>query len=160
MSLKNNLIMLNVIFLFILFTSGCLKTDNKNTEVDQMSKFQIKSVFENNTKIQEKYTCKGENINPPVSISGIPSNAKTLALIVDDPDAPAGTWDHWIVFNIPIINKIDEDSIPGIEGLNSFRRNNYGGPCPPSGTHRYYFKIYALNTLLKLSGNSNKKDLC
>ncbi len=116
-------------------------------------------VFENNGLIPAKYTCDGDNVNPPLKIEGIPSEAKRLILIVDDPDAPMGTWDHWIVWNIPPTEKIKEDSVPGTEGLNDFRRHSYGGPCPPSGTHRYFFKVYALDTNLSLHPNSRKKDV-
>lgn len=125
--------------------------------------------FRHNELMPSKYTCEGANISPPIEISNIPSNAKSLVLIVDDPDAPgwtdaqgrhfAGTWDHWIVWNIEPTNKIDEDSVPGIQGRNSWSKNNYGGPCPPSGTHRYFFKLYALDTELNLSENSTKHDV-
>lgn len=116
-------------------------------------------VFENNRPIPKKYTCDGEDVNPPLNIEGIPVGTKSLVLIVDDPDAPMGTWDHWIVWNIPPKNKIDEDSVPGVEGVNDFRKHSYGGPCPPSGTHRYFFKVYALDVQLALDSNSRKKDV-
>lgn len=116
-------------------------------------------VFENNSFIPRKYTCDGEDINPPLEIEGIPKDAKSLALIVDDPDAPMGTWIHWVVWNIPVKEKIDGNSVPGTEGMNGFRKHSYGGPCPPSGTHRYFFKIYALDTKLDLDSNSRKVDL-
>jgi Raf kinase inhibitor-like YbhB/YbcL family protein len=115
--------------------------------------------FENNKLIPKKYTCDGEDVNPPLNIKGIPEGTISLVLIVDDPDAPMGTWDHWIVWNIPPVSKIDENSVPGVEGLNDFRKHSYGGPCPPSGTHRYFFKVYALDTKLDLSSNSRKKDV-
>jgi hypothetical protein len=116
-------------------------------------------VFENNKPIPKKYTCDGEDVNPPLNIEGIPVGTKSLVLIVDDPDAPMGTWDHWVVWNIPPRNKIDENSVPGVEGLNDFRKHSYGGPCPPSGTHRYFFKIYALDVQFALGSNSRKKDV-
>lgn len=119
----------------------------------------ISSVFENNEKIPEKYTCDGENANPPLHIESIPKEAKTLALIVDDPDAPTGTFVHWVVFNIKIIKDIREDSIPGKEGINSFKKISYGGPCPPSGTHRYFFKVYALDSELDLDSSATKADV-
>jgi Raf kinase inhibitor-like YbhB/YbcL family protein len=115
--------------------------------------------FANNGFIPTKYTCDGEDVNPSISIEGIPDGTQSLALIVDDPDAPMGTWDHWIVWNIPPSGKIEENSVPGVEGLNDFRKHSYGGPCPPSGTHRYFFKIYALDTKLNLNANTRKKDL-
>jgi len=125
-----------------------------------MKELTIKSpVFENKKSIPSKYTCDGDDVNPPLIIEGIPEGTKSLVLIVDDPDAPMGTWDHWIVWNIPLTNKIEENSVPGTEGLNDFRRHSYGGPCPPSGTHRYFFKVYALDTKLNLDSNSRKKDI-
>jgi len=118
--------------------------------------------FENNAMIPSKYTCDGADINPPLEFHDVPQNASSLVLIVDDPDAPVGTWVHWIVYNInPDCRIVNENSIPsgGIQGLNDFRKYNYGGPCPPSGTHRYFFKLYALDCKLNLKGNVTKKDL-
>jgi len=109
--------------------------------------------------IPSKYTCDGYNVNPPLNIRGIPEGTKSLVLIVDDPDAPIGTWVHWVVWNIPPKEEIGEDSVPGTEGLNDFRKHSYGGPCPPSGTHRYFFKVYALDTKLDLKRNSRKRDV-
>ena len=119
----------------------------------------ISPAFESNKSIPSKYTCDGNDVNPPLNIKGIPEETKSLVFIVDDPDAPMGTWDHWIVWNIPPTNKIEENSVPGTEGLNDFRKHSYGGPCPPSGTHRYFFKVYALDTKLNLDPNSRKKDV-
>jgi Raf kinase inhibitor-like YbhB/YbcL family protein len=115
--------------------------------------------FENNKFIPAKFTCQGEDINPALVIEGIPRGAKSLALIMDDPDAPMGTWVHWVVYDIPIILRIDENSIPGKQGINNFGRENYGGPCPPSGTHRYFFKIYALDKELGLDEGVDKQAL-
>lgn len=115
--------------------------------------------FENNKFIPKKFTCQGEDTNPALLIEGIPDGAKSLALIVDDPDAPMGTWVHWVVYDIPIISRINEGSIPGKQGMNDFRRLDYGGPCPPSGTHRYFFKIYALDKTLNLREGIAKKEL-
>jgi len=106
--------------------------------------------------ISKKYTCDGVNINPPLEVENIPANTQSLVLIIDDPDAPGGTWDHWVVWNIPTQNHIEENSIPGTEGINSFRQHHYGGPCPPSGTHRYFFKVYALDNRLDLSADADK----
>jgi len=117
------------------------------------------SAFEAGKFIPRKYTCDGEDINPPLTIEGTPKEAKTLVLAVDDPDAPRGIFDHWIVWNIPAsTSKIAEDSGPGKEGLNSAMQRGYMGPCPPSGTHRYFFKVYALDTELSLSEDAKKKD--
>ena len=115
--------------------------------------------FANKGLIPAKYTCDGEDVNPPLSIEGISDGTQSLALIVDDPDAPMGTWDHWTLWNILPLEKIEENNAPGVEGLNDFNKHSYGGPCPPSGTHRYFFKVYALDTKLNLKPNSRKKDL-
>ena len=115
--------------------------------------------FKNNEFIPVKFTCQGEDINPALVIESIPGEAKSLALIVDDPDAPMGTWVHWVVFDIALINRIEESSIPGKQGGNDFGRDDYGGPCPPSGTHRYFFKIYALDKILNLTEGIAKKEL-
>ncbi len=115
--------------------------------------------FESNQIIPKKYSCEGPN--PPIFIDGIPQETQSLVLILEDPDAPHGTFDHWIVWNIPpSITKIMEDTVPGLEGLNSNRENSYIGPCPPLGKqHRYFFKVYALDSLLQLNSKSDKRDL-
>ncbi len=115
--------------------------------------------FGQNQRIPGKYTCDSEDVNPPLSIGQLPPEAKSLVLIVDDPDAPKGTWDHWVVWNISPTETIEENKVPGTEGVNSFGKHSYGGPCPPSGTHRYFFKVYALDAQLKLGSNSKKKDV-
>ena len=120
------------------------------------------SAFENKQMIPQKYTCDGENINPPLQITEVPSNTQSLVLIVDDPDAPSGDWVHWLVWNINSETKlITENESPqgAIQGTNDFGKQNYGGPCPPSGIHHYQFKIYALDTTLNLPSSSRKKDL-
>jgi Raf kinase inhibitor-like YbhB/YbcL family protein len=115
--------------------------------------------FKDNSNIPSKFTCEGEDINPALVIENIPQGTKSLALIVDDPDAPAKTWVHWVVFDIPPVNRIEENSVPGKQGINDFGRLDWGGPCPPSGTHRYFFKIYALDTMLALKEGAGKKAL-
>ena len=115
--------------------------------------------FEQNSMIPAKFTCDGEDINPALNIEEIPQETKSLALIVDDPDAPMGTWVHWVVFNIPVTSQIQEHSVPGRQGLNDFRKKDYGGPCPPSGTHRYFFKLYALDIELDLEEGVRKRDV-
>ena len=120
----------------------------------------IKSpAFSNNGWIPAKYACIGSNINPTLSISDIPNGTKSLALIVDDPDAPNGTFVHWVMWNIPVTSVIDENSAPGIQGKNGKGENNYFGPCPPTGTHHYNFKIYALDTKLILPIGADKNAL-
>jgi Raf kinase inhibitor-like YbhB/YbcL family protein len=116
-------------------------------------------VFENNKQIPPRYTCDGEDVNPPLDIKGLPTETKSLVLIVDDPDAPMGTWEHWNVWNIPPTDMMKENSVPGVEGINDFGKHSYGGPCPPSGVHRYFFKVYALDVQLSLPVHSSKKDI-
>ena len=119
------------------------------------------SAFENSAKIPSKYTCDGQNMNPPLSFSDVPQNAKSLILIMDDPDAPMGTFVHWIIFNIDSSTKeIAENSLPssGEQGKTSLNKPGYVGACPPSGTHRYFFKLYALDTILNLT-NPDKSTL-
>ena len=120
------------------------------------------AAFERNSSIPKKYTCDGENVNPPLTFSGVPENAKSLALIMDDPDAPRGTWVHWTMWNIdPSTINITVDSVPAgaVEGTTSSGKSVYGGPCPPSGTHHYYFKLYALDTILDLNKSSEKQEI-
>ena len=115
--------------------------------------------FEHEQSIPAKYTCQGEDVNPPLAIEGIPEGTKSLVMIMDDPDAPAGTWDHWVVWNISPTSSISEDSVPGEEGMNSWGKSGYGGPCPPSGTHRYFFKLYALDVELELPSTADKRTV-
>jgi Raf kinase inhibitor-like YbhB/YbcL family protein len=109
--------------------------------------------------IPSRYTCEGENINPPLEISNLPEQTKSLALIMEDPDATRGTFDHWIAWNIKPDEPITEGNVPGVNGTNSFGKKGYGGPCPPTGRHRYYIKVYALDTTLDLPVSSGKKEL-
>ena len=138
-------------------------SDAINKKENIMAEMNISSpVFENNETMPRKYTCDGSGINPPLKISGIPTTAKSLALIVDDPDAPAGVWVHWLIWNIdPGTSEIRENSVPSgaVSGLNDFSKKDYGGPCPPSGTHRYFFKLYALDKRLDLKSGASKADL-
>ena len=113
--------------------------------------------FKNNELIPKKFTCEGDDINPTLVIEDIPAGTKSLALIVDDPDARG--WVHWVVYDIPVVTRIEENSIPGTQGMNDFGKKDYGGPCPPSGTHRYFFKIYALDKELGLGGRVDKAAL-
>lgn len=112
--------------------------------------------------IPKRYTCDGKDISPPLAISGVPAATKSLALIVDDPDAPSGNWDHWLVWNMPsTLAAIEENALPaGCRlGMNDFGRVEYGGPCPHAGTHRYFFTIYALDVVLDLPSRSSRKQL-
>lgn len=122
--------------------------------------------FEDQGLIPSKYTCDGENINPPLTIEEVPEKAQSLVLLMDDPDVPTsirpdGMWDHWVVFNIPpSTSEILEGQNPeGILGANTRGEQKYGGPCPPDREHRYFFKLYALDTMLKLAAGSSKSEV-
>ena len=120
------------------------------------------SAFSEGGKIPNKYTCDDSNVSPPLRIENVPASAKSLALIVEDPDAPDRTWTHWFVWNIdPRTTEIREKSVPqnAVQGTSDFGSASYGGPCPPSGTHRYYFKVYALDTTLTLPSSTKKAAL-
>ncbi|MCK4532921.1 YbhB/YbcL family Raf kinase inhibitor-like protein [bacterium] len=119
------------------------------------------SAFVDEENILSRYTCDGKNISPPLQISDVPENSEVLVLIMDDPDAPMGTFVHWVVWNIPKdTENIPEGTEPeGVEGITDFGKKGYGGPCPPSGTHSYRFKLYALNKKLDLKEKSRKKDV-
>lgn len=148
----------------IFFIISCAQEEKQieTKKLSEMANMKLTSpAFVHNGAIPSEFTCDGNDLSPPLSISDVPPNAKSLALINDDPDAPVGTWDHWVVFNIPPSTKsIPEGTEPqGTAGKNSWGRTGYGGPCPPSGTHRYFFKLYALDTILNLPEGSTKKDL-
>lgn len=123
--------------------------------------------FADGAVIPMRYTCTGDDVSPPLAWSDTPAGAKSVALIVDDPDAPVGTWVHWVAFNLPVTagglpeGIKDAKQLPsgGTQGTNSWRRIGYGGPCPPSGTHRYFFKLYALDVVLPDLGTPDKKRL-
>lgn len=123
--------------------------------------------FAHTEMIPDRYTCKGDDISPPLEWQGAPEESRSFALIFDDPDAPMSTWVHWVVYDLPA----ERDSLPedvpevnpisggGIQGTNSWGRLGYGGPCPPSGTHRYFFRLYALDTVLGLKAGTTKAQL-
>lgn len=139
------------------------RSEEKQLEVTLSSNMKLISpAFEHNQPIPSKYTCDGENISPPLIVEAVPENTKSLVLIVDDPDAPMGTWVHWTLWNIaPDTKEIPENSVPAgaVEGMTDFGKPGYGGPCPPSGTHRYFFKLYALNKTLELNSAATKADI-
>ena len=117
------------------------------------------SAFSDGGKIPKKYTCDDSNVNPPLRIENLPNAVKSLALIVDDPDAPGGTWTHWLLWNIdPKATEIGEHSVPqnAVQGTSDFGDARYGGPCPRSGAHRYYFRAYALDATLSLPSSATK----
>jgi Raf kinase inhibitor-like YbhB/YbcL family protein len=115
--------------------------------------------FVNDGEIPARFACDGEEINPALNIKGIPAGTKSLVLIIEDPDGSLSTFNHWLVWNIPPAETIRQNSIPGVQGNNSLGKNSYIGPCPPAGTHRYFFKVYALSTMLNLEGDTNKRRL-
>jgi len=125
------------------------------------------SAFSDGAMIPGKYTCDGVDVSPPLNWRALPDGTKSLVLICDDPDAPVGTWVHWVYYDIPagvegLPENVETDEHPaqgGTQGINDFRRIGYGGPCPPSGTHRYYFKLYVLDTTLNLSPGATKKQV-
>src|SRR5262249_6574786 len=119
------------------------------------------SAFQHGGNIPSKFTCDGGNTSPPLEVAGVPSGAKTLVLIADDPDAPSGLFTHWLVWNIPSqTNSIAEGSAPkGVHGTNDFGKSGYGAPCPPSGTHRYYFRVFALDRELDLRSGAKRSEL-
>ena len=160
MELKNRHIASLILLAIILLSFVLFNLYDGNNKVELKS-----SAFSNNEEIPSKYTCDGEDITPPLEISNVPDGAKSLVLIMDDPDAKkvAGkTWVHWVVWDIPPdIDSIEENtSLAGaLHGVNDFGKNEYGGPCPPSGIHRYIFKLYALDNFLNLSKSSTKQDV-
>lgn len=136
---------------------------SKKKQMNNVQPITIQSpAFAANQEIPAKYTCDGANVNPPLTFTNIPENAKSLVLIVDDPDAPAKTWVHWIIYNIPPqTTSVDENSVPQNAklGTTDFGKSGYGGPCPPSGTHRYFFKVYALDAMFEDLKNPAKDVL-
>lgn len=122
------------------------------------------AVFKEGQPIPRQYTCDGVNVSPPLEWTGVPKTAKTIAIIADDPDAPSGTWVHWVVYDLPAQNIGLVENLPpdeqlkagGFQGTNDFRKIGYGGPCPPTGTHRYFFKVYALDNFLSLKVAATK----
>lgn len=128
----------------------------------------ITTAFTEGKLIPVKYTCEGDDISPPLSWSGVPAGTQSLALIADDPDAPAGTWVHWIIYNMPPQMTFLPEAVPAdstlpsgaVQGVNDFGNIGYGGPCPPRGKpHRYYFKLYALDSVLPLGPGATKAKL-
>ncbi len=126
------------------------------------------SSFVNGADIPKQFTCEGQDLSPALGWGDPPQGTQSFALIVDDPDAPAGTWVHWIAFDIPPAARRLTEGVPktedmaggGRQGINDFRKTGYGGPCPPPGKpHRYYFKLYALDSMLKLKTKATKNDV-
>ena len=149
-------------------TSTTTAIENNTKEVTTMQNISISAeAFQSGGAIPEEYTCDGSDVSPALSWRGIPANAKSIALIMDDPDAPMGTFVHWVLFNIPPGTAKLPRGVPknrtlndgSSQGITDFGRTGYGGPCPPGGTHRYYFRLYALDTMLDLQPGSSRKQL-
>ena len=125
------------------------------------------TVFVHEASIPSKYTCDGEDVSPPLEWSDPPADAQTFAIIMDDPDAPVGTWVHWVLYDLPAEARVLPEAISSDaelpngsrHGENSWRRTDYGGPCPPSGVHRYFFKLYVLDKALDLDAGATKEEL-
>jgi len=163
--MKNLFIIITCIFSVFFIIYGASAQEKQKEGIMELT---VKSTaFNNGGMIPEVYTCDGKDISPPLSWSQGPSGTRTYALISDDPDAPMGTWVHWVIYNIPANVTSLEENIPkteklqngAVQGKNDFRRFGYGGPCPPGGTHRYYFRVYALDTVLKEGPGLTKKQL-
>lgn len=168
--MKAKVILNIILILTILILVSCQRSTDTSQDdllssqllINQSNMKLTSPVFENNQNIPSKYSCDGEDVNPALQITEVPEATQSLVLIVDDPDAPAGDWVHWLMWNInPQLQEITENSIPqgAVQGTTDFGRTGWGGPCPPSGTHRYQFKLYALDTQLDLEPSAKKKDL-
>jgi Raf kinase inhibitor-like protein, YbhB/YbcL family len=166
------LLLENVFTTFLFFIPDYLvcssQSENQTSKIKGGGKMEIKSsAFKEGEIIPGKYTCDSFDISPPLAWSEVPDGTKTFALICDDPDAPMGTWVHWVLFNLPGNILELSENVPKLEvlknmarqGKNDFRKIGYGGPCPPGGTHRYYFKIYALDKELDSKPGITKKEL-
>jgi Raf kinase inhibitor-like YbhB/YbcL family protein len=158
------------LFIFFLLLCICLGSHSNGQSARGGEKMEIKmtsSAFKEGDMIPKKYTCDGQDVSPPLAWDSVPEGTKSLALISDDPDAPMGTWVHWVIFNLPPDAKELAENVPSQrelkngakQGTTDFRRIGYGGPCPPRGTHRYYFKLYALDTMINLSPGASKSQL-
>lgn len=155
------------ISIFLLASAAYAAGQGEVKEGGNMTMQLTSSAFASQTPIPAKYSCKGSDVSPPLEWANVPQGVKSFALIVDDPDAPMGTWVHWVYFDIPASARSLPEAIPpgaklpdgSIQGLGSSRDNRFHGPCPPSGRHRYFFKLYALDTMLGLSPSTNKQAL-
>jgi Raf kinase inhibitor-like YbhB/YbcL family protein len=171
--MRNSSLISGCAFLMLMFPSCANRqqmTQPPATNTPNEDKPEIKltsTAFKEGQPIPRTYTCDGVNVSPPLEWSGVAKTAKTVAIVVDDPDAPAGTWAHWVLYNLPADNIGLVENLPaneklvagGFQGKNDFEKIGYGGPCPPSGTHHYYFKIYALDSELPLKAGATKAEL-
>lgn len=157
-----------LIILILLSTCQSKNESHYKNQGEKQMDIKLKSTaFDEGGMIPRQYTCDGKDISPPLAWESVPDSTKSIALICDDPDAPMGTWVHWVLYNLPAnINELPENIPPqkilengAKQGTNDFRNIGYGGPCPPGGTHRYYFKIYVLDTVLTLEAGATKTKL-
>ena len=153
--------------------SACASTEKQPAisdplEMEELVSIEItSSAFAHETAIPTRFSCKGEDVSPALTWGEPPAGTQSFALIMDDPDAPVGTWDHWLLFNIPVAARGLPEAFPSdatlpdgsMSGKNSWGTTGYGGPCPPSGTHRYFFKLYALDEMLAISAGASKGEL-
>jgi Raf kinase inhibitor-like YbhB/YbcL family protein len=156
--------MISVLLCFLVAAPNAygIKSNERRSPMELTS-----SAFQHEGKIPDKYSCKGQDISPPLKWVNAPAGTKSFVLVCDDPDAPVGTWDHWLLFNIPASVSELPEGIPSQpelsngarHGRNSWGRNDYGGPCPPGGTHRYFFKFYALDITLDLKPGAAKREI-
>jgi hypothetical protein len=164
--IKRTVVLMAVMMLLV---CSC-KSRAVEKEKEGGAKMEIKitsSAFKNDGLIPSKYTCDGDDVSPPLQWEAVPQDAKSIAIICDDPDAPMGTFVHWVLFNLPADVKELAEKVPvdktlpngASQGITDFGRVGYGGPCPPSGTHRYFFKIYALDMKLDLAAGARKNQL-
>lgn len=154
-----------VVMLFV--SAGCARTPSPASAVPAASLSLTSPAFAQGQPIPARFTCDGEDISPALNWGDPPAGTRSFVLILDDPDAPAGTWTHWVLFNIPADMRSLDEAVPALEtlasgarhGKNSWGKLGYGGPCPPAGTHRYFFRLYALDVSLGLSPGAAKKDV-
>jgi len=165
--LKNSVILILAPVLLFCSCEGKEQTGPEEVGGNKMDIKVTSSAFEEGSMIPSKYTCDGDDVSPPLQWDAVPEGTKSVALISDDPDAPMGTWVHWVLFNWPAVSKEITENVPpdktlpngAKQGITDFHRIGYGGPCPPSATHRYFFKIYALDKMLELDAGADKSAL-
>jgi Raf kinase inhibitor-like YbhB/YbcL family protein len=149
--------------IFLLMSTACAQVSPVQTPVEGSPMINLTSpAFPEGGTIPRKFTCDGENVSPELLWTSLPSETQSISIIVDDPDAPAGTWVHWVLFDIPpqISSLTEGYRGAGVNGVNDFRKLGYNGPCPPKGSgHRYFFKLYALDSMLQLKQGVTKKDI-
>ncbi|HSE83380.1 MAG TPA: YbhB/YbcL family Raf kinase inhibitor-like protein [Thermodesulfobacteriota bacterium] len=165
---QKSCILVTVLFLLLLFLSHSYAQSKSETTGGKNMGIKVTSTaFEDGGMIPKKYTCDGQDISPPLSWDSVPDRTKSIALISSDPDAPRGTWTHWVIYNIPPDARGLPENVPtqktlqngAKQGINDFRKIGYGGPCPPGGTHRYYFNVYALDTEIDLDAGASEEEL-